>query len=94
MSRKSKEDSKSRAERLQAILRLIREHPISRQEELQTYLNVLLDHVAGLVGLLSVDKDHACHAHGLGALTALSQTLPHHAMPPSSFHSLSFLLRA
>ena len=39
MSRKSKEDSKSRAERLQAILRLIREHPISRQEELQTYLN-------------------------------------------------------
>ena len=39
MSRKSQEDTKTRAERLQAILRLIREHPISRQEELQDYLN-------------------------------------------------------
>ena len=39
MSRKPQEDSKTRTERLQAILRLIREHPISRQEELQAYLN-------------------------------------------------------
>ena len=39
MSRKPQEDTRSRAERLQAILRLIREHPISRQEELQAYLN-------------------------------------------------------
>ena len=39
MSRKPQEDTKTRTERLQAILRLIREHPISRQEELQTLLN-------------------------------------------------------
>ena len=39
MSRKPQEDTKTRTERLQAILRLIREHPISRQEELQEYLN-------------------------------------------------------
>lgn len=34
MSRKSQNDSKSKGERLQAILRLIQEYPISRQEEL------------------------------------------------------------
>ncbi len=39
MSRKTQEESKSRTDRLQAILRLIREHPISRQEELLDYLN-------------------------------------------------------
>ena len=39
MSRKPQEDTRTRAERLQAILRLIREHSISRQEELQEYLN-------------------------------------------------------
>ena len=39
MSRRPQEDSKTRTERLQAILRLIREHPSSRQEELQAYLN-------------------------------------------------------
>ena len=39
MSRKIQDGAKTRNERMQAILRLIREHPISRQEELQAYLN-------------------------------------------------------
>ena len=39
MSRKPQEDSRTRTKRLQAILRLIREYPISRQEELQDRLN-------------------------------------------------------
>lgn len=38
MSRKIQDGAKTRNERMQAILRLIREHPISRQEELQAYL--------------------------------------------------------
>ena len=39
MSRKPQEDSRTRTKRLQAILRLIREYPISRQEELQDRLS-------------------------------------------------------
>ena len=39
MSRKPNDDIRNRAERLQAILRLIQEHPISRQEELQEFLS-------------------------------------------------------
>ena len=39
MSRKPQEDTRTRAERLQAILRLIREHPITRQEVQHDYLN-------------------------------------------------------
>ncbi len=39
MSRKTQEGAKNRSERLQAILRLIREYPISRQEELQERLH-------------------------------------------------------
>ena len=39
MSRRPNDDIRNRAERLQAILRLIQEHPISRQEELQEFLS-------------------------------------------------------
>ena len=42
MSRNPQEDTRTRAERLQAILLLVREHSISRQEELQEYLNAEL----------------------------------------------------
>ena len=38
MARSRKEDTKTKAERLQTILRLVQEHPISRQE-------VLLEHL-------------------------------------------------
>ena len=38
MARNRKEDTKTKAERLQTILRLVQEHPISRQE-------VLLEHL-------------------------------------------------
>ena len=38
MSRKTQDGTKTRNERMQAILRLIREHSIGRQEELQAYL--------------------------------------------------------
>ena len=38
MARSRKEDAKSKGDRLQAILRLVQEYPISRQE-------VLLDHL-------------------------------------------------
>ena len=39
MARSRKEDVKSKGERQQVILRLVQEHPISRQE-------VLLDHLS------------------------------------------------
>lgn len=38
MSRMTQEEAKGKSERLQAILRLIKEHPIDRQEELLQYL--------------------------------------------------------
>ena len=38
MAHSRKEDTKTKAERLQTILRLVQEHPISRQE-------VLLEHL-------------------------------------------------
>ena len=39
MARSRKEDVRSKAERQQAILRLVRENPISRQEVLLDYLS-------------------------------------------------------
>ncbi len=39
MSRRQQEENKTKSERLQAILRLIQQSPISRQEELQARLN-------------------------------------------------------
>lgn len=38
MARSRKEDAKSKGDRLQAILRLVKEYPISRQEVLLDYL--------------------------------------------------------
>ena len=45
MARSRKEDTKTKAERLQTILRLVQEHPISRQE-------VLLEHLLSADGML------------------------------------------
>ena len=39
MARSRKDDAKSKGERQQAILRLVRENPISRQEVLLEYLS-------------------------------------------------------
>lgn len=39
MARSRKDDVRSKGERLQAILRLVREYPISRQEVLLDYLS-------------------------------------------------------
>ena len=48
-------------------------------------LGVFLDHLAGLVHLLLVDEDDAGHDHGLGALTALDQTMLNQILIQSDF---------
>ena len=67
MARSRKEDVKSKGERQQAILRLVQEHPISRQE-------VLLDHLSkeGFeVTQATVSRDirelfgKSCHGRGV-----------------------------
>ena len=52
------------------------------------HLGIFFDHLTGLVHLLFVDKHHTGHDHGLGAFTALDQTMLNQILIQPNFHDM------